>query len=724
MSRKKTAEEIRASGNAGHLTQTELDRRGMPRFEFGEPLRPQGLDRKTRDEWNHIVALLLDKRLLAKTDRDLLLRFIEAKLAGDQVVWEECLTVWKTRPPFPEPEAPPQPPPEESLTEHVANVAKERASFPARLVPGRTVCSDTEAEYLWPPGDAATIARDYAKAVFMGNLVAGQLVIRAGARFLQDLENGAARGLFFDTVAARNIVFFFEKFCGPPGFKLEPWEVFILANIFGWKTAAGLRRFREGFLSVGRKNGKSFLAAGIGLYCLICDQEQRAEVYIAATAMKQANLMFTAASYMRAKNNQLTTYVAEVRSSMMVEETHSSFKPLASDAKTLDGLNASCNLVDELHEHQDRNLWDKLMGATVARSQPFTLATTTAGDRMECFAHVKHELAEKMLLGVFENDSLFAYIACLDPEDDPLDEKNWVKANPNLGVSVLAENLRRLADGVKQNAADLNAFLRYHTNQWLALRVGRSIPADLWDACRGMEMCPDLDPKQLREKFMELNREQQACWAGLDMGGDNDLSAFCLLYPSAIVPNSNLPVETAVVIPFFWIPEDGFRQKENNWGVPLSQWVREGWLRVTPGNFSDPKIIKADITHIVTKEAHVTEIGFDGWNAQILCGELVEENVVPCTRVPQTYEHLTTPCTELKRTALSGKGLWHLGNPVLRWMAGNLVLEPAKSGGTKPEKLSDKEKIDGFQALLTAWSRLVNAPKPLVWDGNVKTLEW
>jgi phage terminase large subunit-like protein len=720
VSQRKTAEEIKLAGNAGHLTQAELAQRGVLKFEFGEPPKEVGLNRHTLPEWRDLVTRLLARRVLAKTDGPILLQYIRAKKAKDTAKCSEIATMFAARTPFDVPEPPPPPPREELLHVHVATVAEERTSFPARLVPGRTVCSDTGAEYSWPEGEAATIARDYANAVITGTVVAGKLVIRAGMRFLQDLESGAARGLFFDTVAARNAVFFFEKFCGPPGFKLEPWETFILAQIFGWKTAAGLRRFREGFLSVGRKNGKTFIAAGIGLYCLVCDQEPRAEIFIAATAIKQANLMFQAASYMRAKNEQLNGYIGELRSVMTVADTFSSFRPLASDAKTLDGLNASCNLVDELHEHSNRNLWDKLVGATVARSQPFTLATTTAGDNMECFAHTKHELAEKMLNGVLENDSLFAYVACLDPEDDPLDEKNWPKANPNLGVSVRVENLRQLADGVKQNPADLNSFIRYHTNQWLALRVGRSIPADLWEACRGMEMCPDLDPKQLRAKFMELNKKQP-CFAALDMGGNDDLSAFCLLYRNAVVPDSSFLVETVVAVPFFWIPEQGLMVKEKRWGVPLSQWVREGWLRVTPGDYSDPKAIKADIIHIATKEAYVTELGFDKWNAQILCGELHAEGVVPCTRVPQTYEHLTAPCEEFKRAALSGKGFWHLGNPVLRWMVGNLVLEPAKSGGLMPEKLSQREKIDGIQAIITAWNRLINAPALMSWNGIVKT---
>jgi phage terminase large subunit-like protein len=700
-----------------------------PPFTLGAPERPAGLSRAERNAWNKVVSELLAARKLAQSDGDLLRELLQARAdqykgagarreAGRKRA-AEILTVFDARPPFAEePAVAPaeddtSSPTTASLDEFLVAVRNERTTFQSRLVPGQSICRDLSGPYEWPAGDPATVAREYCQQITQGATPACDLLIRACARHLSDLESAHTRGLFFDPVAARNIAAWYRDFCG---LKLEPWELWIVTSLLGWKKSTGMRRFSDAWVSMGKKNGKTTLASGLGLFALIADGERYAEVYSAAVKKDQARLIYRDAVRAVHNNPDLKAAVKEFTgtniASLLILDTDCKFEPLSSETKSIDGLRPHFILADEIHEWESREAWDKLCKGNVSRPQPLTFAITTAGESENCFAYNKHALATKILTGVFLDDTTFVAVYELDREDDFRDPRNWIKANPNLGVSLQPEALKKILAEAEADPSGQTAFQRYHCNRWVSFKAGRSIPAAKWEACRGADYLPaDLDAMNLRRQFLEDNFAEK-CWGGLDLGLISDLSCYILLFSLS---------ERVAVVPYFWMPEFALFEKEKAWEVPLSQWAREGWIKLIEGDMCDPRVIREDILDLCQNgPGKIQSIGYDPWQSRVMMSELAESHVCECKEVSQKPGELTTPAREFKQ-AIWNRTLWHLNNPVLRWMAGNVVLEEDdRHGGLIPKKLSPKEKIDGVQASITAWAVYLAAPKVSTWDGNIK----
>ena len=297
----------------------------------------------------------------------------------------------------------------------------------------------------------------YARAVLAGEISACELIKAACRRHLRDLEDGGSRGLAWRPDAAQFRIGFYPRFLrhskgewARKPFDLSPWQKFIVGSIFGWKRANGTRRYRYAYIEVPRKNGKSQLAAGIGLDMLLCDGEAGAEVYATATKKEQARIIFDEAKRMVANSPALKAEVKPFKLNLSVDQTASKFEPLSSDEKTLDGLNPHCVLVDELHAHKTRALLDVMDTAMGARRQPLIVIITTAGDTAPGSVYAnEHEYARNVLEGTLENDDVFAFVATLDKDDRWDDPEAWAKANPNWGVSVNFDDMRRQATKAK-----------------------------------------------------------------------------------------------------------------------------------------------------------------------------------------------------------------------------------------------------------------------------------
>ena len=701
-----------------------------PKHALGVPERPKGMTRAERNAWTKVCGELLAARKLYQDDGDLIRELLQARAdqykgtgarreAGRKRA-SEITAKFDARPPEPETAAPLSSPeneqqPAASLEAFLADVRSERDTFAQRLVPGATTCKDRAGVYEWPEGDPAAVARSYCQSVTQGAIPACELLIRACARHLSDLESAHTRGLFFDPVAARNIATWYRDFCG---LKLEPWEVWIVTSLFGWKKASGHRRFSDAWISMAKKNGKTTLASGIGLFGLVADGERYAEVYSAATKRDQARLIYRDAVRAVHANAELKELLKEFTganiASLHVVETDSHFEPLSSETKSMDGLRPYFILADEIHEWESREAWDKLCKGNVSRSQPLTFAITTAGESETCFAYNKHSLATKILTGVFDDPTTFVAVYELDKDDDFRDERNWPKANPNLGVSLQPEALRKILAEAEADPSGQTAFERYHANRWVSFKQGRSIPAQKWERCRGADYLPaEMTPLELRKQFLEDNYSEK-CWGGLDLGLISDLSAYVLLFPLS---------DHVTIVPYFWMPEHALFEKEKAWEVPLSTWAREGWLKLIEGDMADPRIIRDDILDLCQNgPGKIQKISFDPWQSRVLMAELAEHKVCECCEVPQKPSEITTPAREFKQS-IWNSSLWHLNNPVLRWMAGTVVLEEDdRHGGLMPKKLSVKEKIDGIQATISAWHGWLNSPKPSGWDGVIKFL--
>lgn len=566
-------------------------------------------------------------------------------------------------------------------------------------------------------------AEQYIEDVLSGKQVAGKLVRQACARQKHDTEHGAKRGLLFDRDAAQHAIDFFKylhhskgKWAGTP-IQLEPWQQFTLWCVFGWKVkATGKRRFRTAYESEARKNGKSTKSSGIGLYGLIGDSENGAEIYTAATKKDQARIIFGEAQRMRNASPFLRRRVGSVKDNLHVLETNSKFEPLGRDRDTMDGLNVHFALIDELHAHKTRDVWDILDTATSAREQSLLYAITTAGvdKTVRSICWEQHRYGMQILDGFdkpdgLKDDSFFAFIATIDEGDDPFDERCWIKANPNLGISVSIDDLRRKALKAKESTPALNTFLRLHLNKWTdAITVW--IPSDRWDACRS--------------DFTEESLEGQSCWGGLDLASTRDVAAFALVFPrteTAMVDNPvrleeetpekiELSITKYRTISRYWIPEVNAETRTRRDQVMYNTWIEQGFLRDTEGDIIDHDFIRAEIVEL-SKRFKIELIAYDRAMATQLVTQLQEEDL-KLTPFGQGFMSMNAPTKELEKLIFN-KRFEHNGNPVTRWMFGNVAIRTDPAGNLKPDKEKSADKIDGIVALIMALgASILEPPKP------------
>lgn len=540
-------------------------------------------------------------------------------------------------------------------------------------------------------------AKQYVRDVLSGAVLVCKWVRLACERHQRDLETGAERGLFFDEQAAMVVITFFSllkhskgEWAGRPVI-LEPWQQFVVWNLFGWKLADGTRRFRTSYLEVARKNGKTTLAAGIGLYLLMADGEGGAEVYSAATKRDQAKICWGEASRMVKSSRALQREGAVAfTSNIHVVETNSKFEPLGADADTMDGLNVHGALVDELHAHKTGDLWDILETATGARRQALMFAISTAGSNRQTICFQQHEYTQKVLEGVIEDDSWFGMIYTIDEDDEWDDESVWIKANPNLGVCKKLDDLRRLAKRAKEIPSRLTAFLRLHLSLWIQ-GATKWIPRMHWDACA---MAVEGDGLRGRTAY-----------GGLDLSSTSDVTALVWVFP----PQAD--GDLYQVLCRFWIPEEAMVERSRHDRVPYDVWVRQGYMMATPGNVIDYDFILAQVEDDLAAY-DITELAFDRWGASRIQTQLMElgdEDFL--VQFGQGFASMSPPMKELEKLILGHK-LAHGGNPVLNWMADNLVVREDPAGNLKPDKEKSIEKIDGMVALVMALDRATRHVPP------------
>ena len=537
----------------------------------------------------------------------------------------------------------------------------------------------------------------YVTDVLSGKIIACQWVLLACQRHVNDLQNGADRGLTFDQDAANKVIAFCGllkqskgEWAGRP-LTLEPWQQFIIASIFGWKRADGTRRFRTAILEVARKNGKSTLAAAVGLYMLVADGEPGAEIYSAATKREQAQITHSEATRMAKATPQVMHIVRIFKDNIFIENTASKFIPLGADSDTMDGLNVQGAIVDEIHAHKTRDTWDLLETATGSRRQPLMFGISTAGNDRQSLFFGQHDYTQKILSGVIENDRWFGIIYTLDEgdkssgiePDDWEDESLWVKANPNLGVSKKLDNMQGLAAEAKDVPSKLNAFQRLHLDIWTDVET-IWLPVKHWKQCDGAAPAEGLAGR--------------TCYGGLDLSDTTDITAFVLVFP----PQKES--EAYQVLCRFWLPDESMKERVKRDRVPYDVWVREGLIAVTPGNVIDYEFVLAQIDEDM-QAYDLKEIAFDRWGASRIQTQLQElggeEFMV---QFGQGFASMSAPFKELEKLILSHR-IAYGNNPVLNWMAHNVVATQDPANNIKPDKAKSRERIDGMVALIMALDR-------------------
>jgi len=553
-------------------------------------------------------------------------------------------------------------------------------------------------------------AEQYVDDVLTGRQVACKWVRLACERHRKDLDgstelaevNGKERGLHFDETTAKTAIAFFRllkhskgEWAGRP-LILEPWQQFVVWSLFGWKREDGTRRFRTSYLEVSRKNGKTTMAAGIGLYLMLADGEPGAEVYSIATKRDQARISHSEATRMAKSSPQLRKMVTIFKDNIHILDTASKFEPLGADSDTMDGLNVHGAVVDEVHAHKTRDTWDVIETATGSRRQPLMFAITTAGYDRETLCFKQHEYTQKVLDGVLQDDSWFGMIYGLDEGDAFEDEAIWVKANPNLGVSKKWDDMQRKAARAREMPSALNAFLRLELDVWTQAET-KWIPRQHWNQC-----VQAVDAEGLRGR---------SCYAGLDLSSNTDVSALVLVFP----PQSD--EDAYQVVSRFWIPEEAMVERAHRDRVPYPAWVRQGFIKATPGNVIDYDFILAEIDELA-QAYDILELAFDRWGATKIQTDLMEKGGEDwLVQFGQGYVSMSPPMKELERLILEHK-LAHGNNPVLTWMADNLVVRQDPAGNLKPDKEKSTERIDGMVALVMALDRALRheAPKKSVYE--------
>jgi len=542
------------------------------------------------------------------------------------------------------------------------------------------------------------VVAQYCTDVMTGVVPACEWVKLAVSRHLADLENGAERGLHFDKDAAQLVVRFLGllkhskgEWAGQP-LHLEPWQQFVVWVLFGWKQADRTRRFRTAYLEVARKNGKSTLAAGLGLYLLVADGEPGAEIYTAATKRDQARISHGEATRMVKASPALRRRITTFRDNLFIEGTGNKFVPLGADSDTMDGLNVHGAIVDELHAHKTRDVWDILDTATGSRRQPLLFAITTAGYDRHTVCWEQREYTQKVLSGTIQDDTWFGIIYTLDEgeEEDWANEELWPKANPNLGVSKKWDDMRRKAARAQEMPSALNVFLRKELDIWTQAET-KWIPRPHWDQCGQA-----VDAQGLRGR---------TCYGGLDLSSTTDISALVLVFPPQVED------EAYQILCRFFIPEDAMHARTRKDKVPYESWVRQGYITATPGNVVDYDWILHQIDEDM-QSYDMCELAFDRWGASRIQTQLIElggEDFL--VQFGQGYRSMSPPTKELEKLIL-GHQLAHGNNPVLTWMADNLVVRSDPAGNIKPDKEKSTERIDGMVALVMALDRaLRHEPK-------------
>jgi phage terminase large subunit-like protein len=535
----------------------------------------------------------------------------------------------------------------------------------------------------------------YAQGVVAGDIPACRYVRLACQRQLNEL-GAAERGEFpfrFDIDRSEDVCRFIESLPHIRGrwktttIRLEPWQCFILTTVFGWLDEHGNRRFRVVYIEVPRKNAKSTLTAGVGLYMLAADGEFGAECYSLATKREQALAVWTVARFMAKRQPALCNqYGIEVRArSVMAEDGAAHFQALSSDENGLDGLNPHFAGIDELHAHRTRVVHDVMDSATGARAQPLLWEITTSGSDTSGVCFEVRDYNIKVLEGTVEDEQQFGIIYTLDKEEieakDFFSETSWRKANPNFGISVNPLDLKRKSRKAIASPGAQSEFLRKHLDVWTQADSPWMDMA-AWGACA--------DPSLTLEDF-----KGERCWIGEDLASKIDVAAKVRVFDVDGI------LYVICAKDSFYLPEVRVEQSSN---ASYRGWVESGFLKTTPGNIIDFDYIE-DSLREDAKVFEVAGIGFDPHQATKHATVMMAEGF-PMVEVRQTVLSLSEPMKEFEARVLSGR-LKHDGNPVLTWMVSNVVCHLDAKDNVYPRKQKPENKIDGAVAVIMALALLL-----------------
>lgn len=517
---------------------------------------------------------------------------------------------------------------------------------------------------------------DYINDVSEKKIKTCKAVQNAVKRHLNDLKKSKKDfPYYFDEQYAKNAINFFCEMVHTQGdlaltkLKPEPWQQFIIASIYGWRSKeTKLRRFNRAYIQMARKQGKSFLASAVGLYDLI--SEPGAQVVSAATKREQAKIVFNDAKNTVKYSKMLSKYISTWSHALTFKD--GSFTYISNDSKTTDGLNPSCAIIDELHAHKTDDLLNVLQSGMGARKQPLLFLITTAGHDLSNPCYAEYERVEKMLAGAkgYENEKYFGIIYELDKGDSPENKENWIKANPNLGVSVSVEGIENDLKNAKQKSTAMAEFLTKRMNIWVNNN-------DCWIDDQHWSRCI--------KKFDEKQLTGLDCWGGIDLSKTTDFTAYTLYF--------NLPNGKRYAKHRFYIPKESIEKHLKTDTYLIENWIKAGYIRATDGETVDYDFMFEDIR----KDAsvyNIKQIAYDRNLSSLIIGPLAES--YDMVEFNQSKAYMSEP-SKAWETAIT-KSLIIDPNPVMRWMVSCATIYTDANDNikvVKPEYNKSSKRIDG-----------------------------
>jgi phage terminase large subunit-like protein len=576
----------------------------------------------------------------------------------------------------------------------------------------------------------------YANGVVDGKIVASRLVRLACARHLVDLEEQDVKGLVWKPTEAQRVINFFAEVLFLPEetseagrasgkaspFVLSPFQEFKVGSLFGWYTKAGARRFHIAYMEEGKGNGKTPVCAGCLLYMLVADGEMGAQLFTAAVTKDQAKLAFADCEKMVNSSPYLKTLIDQKQNNLAVLETHSFIRPVSSEKRSLDGKRVQGAVIDEQHEHPSDQVTSKVVAGIKGRPNALVMIPTNSGYDRNSICYHYHDYSRQVLEGSIINEEWFAFICHLDscekcyqaghyqPSDDcetcddwKTEGTHWLKANPNLGVSIPWSYVRGQVTTALGMPSQRNIVRRLNFCQWTQ-QQNVWIPQEAWQACKGTASASSL--------------VGQECYLGIDLSDKIDLSSVVAIFPREMdtelkvtVDGDDVPVDHAIdVLPFFWMPRATLQRRSQEDNVPYVQWEKDGHIIATAGAMIDHDAIVDYILTQLRAKYHIKGIGIDQSGASAVITRLRREFGEEFVKeIPQGFKRLNTP-SRMIEALVASRNLAHVGNPVMDWCMSNMAVEENSWREIRPVKLDPRKRIDGGVALIVAQAVLLEIP--------------
>ncbi|WP_085523857.1 terminase large subunit [Tuberibacillus sp. Marseille-P3662] len=541
----------------------------------------------------------------------------------------------------------------------------------------------------------------YAEQVVKGNILASKKNILAAKRHLKDLKRQGTEDFpwVFDEEKGHRPIRFMEKYCKPSKgdydqLILQAWQHFIIGSLYGWvHKDTGIRRFREGLIFIGRKNGKSTMISGLSNFAVSKDGENGADIYLLANSKQQASIIFEEAKAMVKKSPSLRKQYRPLQYEIKYEKNFSKIEARASDSEKLDGLNTHLGVFDEIHEFKDYKLINIIKKSRGSRKQPLILYITTAGYQLDGPLVKYYEDGSDVLDGVIEDERTFYFLAELDSEDEFEKPEMWVKANPNMGLSLDLETLKEDWEKEKRTPQERADFITKQFN----------IFADTSE-----QSFLDYEVIKRNEKQLDITSlDGMPCVGGFDLSTTEDFTSACLEFPL-------LDTGEVFVLSHSWIPRK--KVMTDNEKIPYMEYAKEGLLTICDGEYVDYTQVY-DWFIEQSQKYQIDKITYDPANAFRLVKDL-ESNGFEMELVRQGYKTLSPALKDIKELFLDGKVISNK-NKLLRWYINNVKLVEDRNGNWMPTKQNRYRKIDGFAALLNAHSQVMEQLVVPQGDGNI-----